>query len=693
VTINGAPVGEVVLNPGWSTYRMAIPGAVLMAGGNRVSFRFAYAASPDDHGGADSRTLAAAFDVIGLGKGSTAAAEAVTGELPSVSETGIETPVGTVVVYTVKMPPDPVLEVPAVEISPGLRGEVWVRTSEGPPASRLAVPVDDASEGPYLVLLDAEPGALAQIVLAATAEADAEPETGRITWRAPRLYGRASEGEPMPDVVLIVVDTLRADHVGVYGSDVSTPNMDGLAAAGVRFSNAYSHIPITGPSHGTLFSSMLPFEHGAVNNAQIFSPNGPTMPELVSDWGWQTGGVISLGVLNRNFRFDRGFERFGDSFSRDWMKNAGEVNADVMEWLGAISSRPFFAWIHYSDPHEPYTPPGLVYPEVVVMFDGSEVARLTADGRGDGVPVVVPPGSHEVRFAATEDRPRHTIRFPAMWLEDDRLELVRRDGWTTKTFRFAGPSFDTPLPATLEITNPTRDQVSTELRLICKERLSRREIRERYALEVEYVDRRIGELLDELERRGVLSDALVVFASDHGEAFGEHKHVGHISQLYQEAIRVPLIVSFPGRIPAGVVVDDVVGLIDVLPTMAELLGLPLPASVRGRSLVPLLEGRPMPARPLFAETHKPEAYRDRRAVIAGGFKLIHSLGDDEWLELYDLRSDPRETANVSDDRPDLVDEMRSMLDRRAAESERAGSRDADLTDEEKEQLRALGYVR
>jgi hypothetical protein len=426
---------------------------------------------------------------------------------------------------------------------------------------------------------------------------------------------------------------------------------------------------------------------------QIFSPLDPTLPELLGDWGRRAGGVISLGVLNRSFRFDRGFEWFADGFQRDWMKNAGEVNVEVMEWLGGIPDGPFFAWIHYSDPHEPYTPPGLAYPEVGVVFEGAEVARLTADGRGDSVPIVVPPGAHELRFVETETPPRHTIRFPTIWLDDDRLKLERRAGWKTKTWRFVSPSFDTPLPATLEITNPTRDPVSTELSLICQERISRQEMKERYALEVEYVDRRIGEVLAELERRDVLSDALVIFASDHGEAFGEHNHVGHISQLYEELIRVPLIVSFPGRIPAGVVVDDVVGLIDVLPTMTELLGLPLPESARGRSLVPLLEGRTLPPRPLFAETHKPEAYKDKRAVIAGGFKLIHTMGDDEWFELYDLRSDPGETDDLSDDRPDLVAELQSLLEGRAAGSVRAGSTDAELTDEEKEQLRALGYVR
>ena len=366
---------------------------------------------------------------------------------------------------------------------------------------------------------------------------------------------------------------------------MSTPNIDRLAAAGVRFENAYAHIPITGPSHASLFSSMLPFEHGVVNNAQIFDPGLETMAELLGGWGRRTAGFVSLGVLQRAFRFDQGFESFHDRFPRDWMKDAGEVNAEVIDWLGGISNAPFFAWIHYSDPHEPYTPPGLAYPEVKVVFDDVELAVVAATGRGYSLPVVVPPGVHAVRFEPAATPPKHRIRFPSIRLDDDRLELNRRDGWTTKVKRFGDPAFDTRLPATLEIVNPTSVTVSTVIQLICKELLSISEIRERYALEVEFVDRRIGELMAELDRRGVLDNALVIFTSDHGEAFEEHNHVGHISQLYDELIRVPLIVSHPGRLPEGLVIDDTVGLIDLFPTVAELLDLtPSAACESARSM-------------------------------------------------------------------------------------------------------------
>jgi arylsulfatase A-like enzyme len=497
----------------------------------------------------------------------------------------------------------------------------------------------------------------------------------------------------VPHVVLIVVDTLRADYVGSYGSEVSTPNIDRLAAAGVRFANAYCHVPITGPSHASLFTSLLPFEHGVVNNAQIFDLGFETFAEVLRFGGRRTAGFVSLGVLKRQFRFDQGFEQYFDSFERDWMKDARELNHEVLGWLDGVNDAPLFSWIHYSDPHEPYTPPGLEYPGVGVRLGGGEQVVIRADGRGHEVTLVVPPGTHTVRLEGVPSAPRHTIRFPFLRVEDPRLELIRGRGWKTKLKRFGDPAFDTTLPATLEIVNPTSEPRRTVLQLMCRELLSVPEIRERYALEVEFVDEQIGVLLDELERRGVLDDALVIFTSDHGEAFGEHNHVGHISQLYEELIRVPLIVSFPGRLQAGRVVEQSVGLIDLLPTVAELLDLELRDGGRGRSLVPLLDGNSLPDMPVVAETYRPEAASDKKAVVFGGIKYIHSWSDREWEEIYDLRTDPGERNDLATTRPDLLAQLRTLLERQLATGARVPSRDAALTDEEKERLRALGYIR
>jgi len=692
VAVNETEIGDVVLRPGWSTHVLAIPQGALGIGTNTVRFRFDRTASPSDRGSSDRRKLAAAFDFIGLGDEQPAAAGIPPQDLPEVDHGRLSTPPGSAIVYTVSAPRDGVLETSADDAGGAVTGEVWLRAGGEPWRLLLSTAAEKRPSGPLRAPIGVEPGTLAQIAF--TAHANTGDPSGAVSvgWLSPRLYGRQHDLDPVHSVVLVVVDTLRADHVGAYGSTVSTPNINRIAASGVRFSTVYSHIPITGPSHASLFSSMLPFEHGVLNNVQIFDPGVPTMAEVLGTWGRRTAGFVSLGVLQRSFRFDRGFESYHDGFERDWMKDASEVNAEVMEWLADASEAPFFAWIHYSDPHEPYTPPGVDYPEVELRLDGGALATVTANGRGHRVPLMVPPGAHSLRIEASATPPRHTVRFPLMEVEDDRLRLVRREGWKTKNRRFGDPAFDTRLPATVDVINPTSEPVGTALQLICKELLSIPEIRERYALEVEFVDRRIGELLDAFERKGMLDDTLLIFTSDHGEGFGEHNHVGHISQLYEQLVRVPLILSMPGRIAGPAVVDAPVGLIDVYPTVVELLGVPPPPGLRGRSLVPLIDGCALPERAVVAETHRPEAATDKQAVIFEGFKYIHSIGDREWEELYDLREDPGETNDLFTTRPDVVKRMREILERRL-EGGGAVSVDAELTEKEKQQLRALGYIR
>ena len=231
------------------------------------------------------------------------------------------------------------------------------------------------------------------------------------------------------------------------------------------------------------------------------------------------------------------------------------------------------------------------------------------------------------------------------------------------------------------------------LETACRRVLNKLEVRERYALEVEYVDRQIGHLLDHMGERGLLDDTLIIFATDHGEGLGDHNHIGHISQLYDTLLRSALIMSRPGRLPEGLVVEQPVGLVDVLPTVTDILDLPAPAAISGVSLVPLIEGVEQDPRPVFGITYRPEAYSDKTAVIARGHKFIHSLTDDrEWEELYDLEADPGEMNDLAPSAPPLLDELRVLLRARLRSSPMAEVNEAELSEEDIERLRELGYV-
>ena len=161
--------------------------------------------------------------------------------------------------------------------------------------------------------------------------------------------------EPRPHVILIVIDTLRADAIHDPYDLVDTPHIDALAADGVVFSNAFAHAPMTLPSHTSLFSSRLPFETGVLNNGQVVPEDLPLLAERLEEYGYRTCAVISLGTLSLVGQegIRRGFEEFNADFMR--MAKAHEVTERVSDQLGDLDpDQPVFLFVHYSDPHEPY---------------------------------------------------------------------------------------------------------------------------------------------------------------------------------------------------------------------------------------------------------------------------------------------------------------------------------------------------
>jgi len=511
------------------------------------------------------------------------------------------------------------------------------------------------------------------------------------------LFGCAAEApepEPSPvqNLLLIVVDTLRADHVGAYGGAADTPVMDGLAARGVRFERAYSHIPITGPSHSSLFTGLLPFDHGVRNNDQILAAEPPTLAEILAAGGRQTAAVVSLGVLKRKFGHKQGFEHYGDHFPLDWMKDAREVTDEVLALVESTLEQPFLLWAHYSDPHEPYTPPDDPYPEVRLSAGGVELGTFRTDGRVHSFELDLPTGATELWLEAVGSHdPSRAFEFKTIRATDGRVELRPPETWRVGP-QAAGAKPQGRFPARLQVDNGGEEPLGVTLRIACKEVLELAEIRRRYIREVEFADRQIGRLLEGLRTRGLLDDTLIVFVSDHGEGLGDHGLVGHISQLYDSLLRVPLIMTAPGVLPEGAVIREPVGIVDVLPTVVELMGMPPVDDRTGRSLVPLIRQDAWSERPVFGATYRPEAHTDRVAVVAEGHKLIRSwTGSGERDELYDLRSDPGELRDLAPSGHLELRSLQSILDARL-QAATAVVEEAELDEDEIESLRALGYV-
>ncbi len=164
-----------------------------------------------------------------------------------------------------------------------------------------------------------------------------------------------TDEQPRPNLVLITVDTLRADRLGCYGADVATPHIDRLASEGTVFLNAASPMPSTRPAHFSILSSLYPRDHGVTSNALSLPPEIQTLPQLFETQGYRTGGFTGVGILAPGSGAERGFEVF--QAPENGARSAREVVSEAIDWLSNDHNRPFFLWVHVYDPHLPYLPP------------------------------------------------------------------------------------------------------------------------------------------------------------------------------------------------------------------------------------------------------------------------------------------------------------------------------------------------
>jgi arylsulfatase A-like enzyme len=497
-------------------------------------------------------------------------------------------------------------------------------------------------------------------------------------------------------VVWIVVDTLRADHVSCYGGEVSTPNIDSVAASGIRFERAYSPIPITGPSHASMFTGLYPSEHGVRNNTQVLDERLQTVAELLQVEGVQTAAVVSLGNLERRFGFAQGFDTFDDSFPRQWFRNAGEVTESALRSFSSLKPGPFLLFVHYSDPHEPYAPPDVDYPEVRAVQDGVLLGVFSADGCSTKISVNFPPGDSRIRFERVAGGSGFPILFRFLKVIDAEIDMTLSTGWEAPQKQLPSSYRVSPLPAEVVVSNPDTSVRSGVLSLFAEENVDLVESRRRYSREVEYVDAHIGRLLDGLEQMRSLRNVMVIITSDHGEGLGDHDLLGHIHQIYDSLTRVPLVMAMPWRdsvdsVNGGKVSPGYVSLIDIAPTIANHFGLEMGLQCEALPLPGgLIDSPPHPRRRILMMTFSPEAHDDLFGVVKGRYKFIWRPSDDR-LELYDLVADRVEGTNLVFE----LSNTKTELERLRAEADASipdKLETVELTPEERRQLEALGYV-
>ena len=418
---------------------------------------------------------------------------------------------------------------------------------------------------------------------------------GVVSWRSSRRPDVSKlRGGRDYNVILITLDTTRADRLGCYGfRNIETPTIDLLASRGIRFDKCYAQTPLTLPSHTSIMTGTLPLFHGVRDNGGFIVPPGlKTMAELFKEKGYDTAAFIAAYVLDSKWGLDQGFDTYFDQFDLSKFKKislgtvqrpANEVMDEALPWLEKKKNGKFFIWIHLYDPHSPYEPP---------------------------------------------------------------------------------PPYDRQYP-----NHP-------------------------YLGEIAFADSQLGRLWQFLEGADLVENSFLILAGDHGESLGEHEEGSHGFFVYQAAIHVPLIFSVPFSRFQGLSSAKVASLSDVLPTVCELSGIPIPTEVQGRSLLPsFFRPGKEDGSLAYSETFYPRfhyGWSDLKSIQNRTHKLILA----PVPELYDIVQDPREQKNLVYLQKDVFEEMSSQADSFIQKnSQNAYETDTSKIDEEtREKLAALGYV-
>jgi arylsulfatase A-like enzyme len=435
--------------------------------------------------------------------------------------------------------------------------------------------------------------------------------------------GRRRPPSFRPNVLLVTIDTQRADHVAANGYHrPTTPRLDRLAAEGVLFTLAYTPTPTTAPSLASLFTASYPLAHGVLKNGWTLAQQSRTLAEVLRDEGYATAAVVSAFPLARRFGFDQGFEHYDDEFSveettlhlRDWEgvkvtagfdRPAGATTDSVLAWLGREERRPFFLWVHYFDPHAPYSPP-----------------------RG-------------YRNLVTGD-----AELPSASLEQ---QIAAYDG------------------------------------------------------EIRYADEQLGRLVDAVRATAGPAGTLVVVASDHGEGLMQHGLMQHARNLYEELVRIVLVVSWPARLPGGKRWKIPVSILDITPSILALLQISGggPAGGGHNLALQLSTGKPPPlGRRFFFQRESIPRPDGLVAVAEDGMFAVrekyHKYIENRArgrTELYDMLKDPGETRNIVWGSDKRVAELKGMLNGWLAQHEaRLLIPGQTVSPEDREKLRALGYT-
>jgi len=453
-------------------------------------------------------------------------------------------------------------------------------------------------------------------------------------WFNPVLY---IPQQNTKNVILISLDTLRPDHLGCYGYSRNTsPNIDSLAADSALFRNTFATSPWTLPSHVSLMTSLNCINHQVYQNSQKMDPSILTLADILRTRGYFNGAITGGGFVSGLYGFSKGFDSYHVR-GQIQEKNSAEIaGRAALDWIDRHRDRNFFLFLHTYQIHNPYFSPAPY--NKLFLEKGSALTKIDLSQYRF---------NHENRYKPVEEDLRQNI-----------IDLY--DG------------------------------------------------------EIRYTDESlIKPLMSKLKKLHLYENSMIILTSDHGEEFYEHKAWQHTHSVYNEIIKVPLIIKFPNSNHMGKRVLKFARLIDIMPTILDVLDInPSKYQMDGETLSGLLSNKKQEKEErVFVSELASNVMRKhipkKAAINSGKYKLIINNGftsedlayflssppETKPMEVFDLEKDPDELTNLSRENPQLARALLAFLKKQNKMRRKVSTEEAKMSEELREQLRALGYIK
>jgi arylsulfatase A-like enzyme len=449
-------------------------------------------------------------------------------------------------------------------------------------------------------------------------------------------YGnlRHSELSKKPNLIFISIDTLRADNLSCYGyKEINTHNVDALAQNGVRFAHSYTSIPITLPSHSSMMTGLHPMHHGALYNNSYLHKNNITLAEILREYGYNTAAFVSAFHLTARFNFHQGFNYLNYERKKSFLIIKFPLGKFKQSWI-------------------------------IFFLNSFRLLAITdIERRGE-----------EITASAMD------------WLKNNRNEpfFIFLHFWDPHSPYYPPKKYlktsyhnNASLLQLLNIFNPLEKKYS-------------------YDGEVVYVNEQIGILNQFFKSSELLKNSIIIFIADHGEGLEDHDFKGHTDRVYEEQLHVPLIIIYPPLIPKGKIIKQPIDIVNIMPTILDMLNIPAPAGLDGSSLMPLIneevKWNPIPLYASASPTKELPFYRFG-SIFKDDWKLICHLQNKRKDQLYYIKDDPAELNNLAEKEKKKVSELKPLLLKWIGEIPKGAYIESKVEDKETiERLKALGYI-